>query len=148
VLENEGDLIGEEPDVDGVQDRADHRDGVVQFQVTVSVPRERGDPIARADPERAQGVRELRDAPPEIGIAQAHDRGTVARDDLFAGMIAQRVFEDRANRERLIGHRRRDRPAGRRREQRRHPKEFTRPPAHPYRTIERSASSSSGCRKR
>ena len=47
-------LVGMEPQVERVQHRAQQRHGEVGLEVAVVVPAERGDPVARADAERAE----------------------------------------------------------------------------------------------
>ena len=62
VGDRAGDLLREEPDIDGVQHRAHARDGEVQLEVAVRVPAEARDAVARPDAEPVQGVRQLRRA--------------------------------------------------------------------------------------
>jgi hypothetical protein len=51
-------LLGEQPDVQGVQDGAGARHRQVQLEVLGVVPHERPDALVRVDPQAPQGVRE------------------------------------------------------------------------------------------
>ena len=46
-----GDLIGEEPGIDGVAHASRSRGGEIDFEVPRAVPRQRSDPVALAEPE-------------------------------------------------------------------------------------------------
>ena len=48
VIDDEGQLFGEEPDVEGVQDRAHAGNGDVRLHVRLVVPHEGGDPVTAA----------------------------------------------------------------------------------------------------
>ena len=60
-----------------MQDGADHRHGVVQFEVPVRVPTEAGNTIARLDAEFDERVRKLRDPAPEVGVGITVQRAVV-----------------------------------------------------------------------
>ena len=51
VVDDEGDLLREQARIDGVADRADAGDAVVELEMAVVVPGERRDAIADADVE-------------------------------------------------------------------------------------------------
>ena len=55
-------LLGEQPDVERVQHRADAGHREVGLEVLLDVPRERADAVAGLDPEPLQRGRELLDA--------------------------------------------------------------------------------------
>jgi hypothetical protein len=71
VVDDVGDLLGEQPRIDGVADGADAGDGVVQLEVAVAVPRQRCDAVAGFHAEIPQGVGETQDALVGVGIAVA-----------------------------------------------------------------------------
>ena len=64
VVDDVGQLFGEQPDVEGVQHPAGARRGEVQLQVAVGVPRERGDASVGGD---AEGVEHAAEAPGAVG---------------------------------------------------------------------------------
>ena len=51
VVDHVGQLLGEQPDVEGVQHRAHAGHGQVGLEVMLVVPSKRSDPIAGTDPE-------------------------------------------------------------------------------------------------
>ena len=71
VVGDVGDLLGEQPRVDGVADGADAGDGVVELEVAVAVPGQRRDPVAGLDAEPDQRVRQPADALARLGVAVA-----------------------------------------------------------------------------
>jgi hypothetical protein len=81
VVHGVEDLLRRQAHVDGVDHRADHRDGEHAFQVTVAVPVHHRHGVTRLDPGFGQHVGQARDPFDQgrIGVAQL-----VAVDD-FAG---------------------------------------------------------------
>ena len=59
VVDDVGELLGEQPDVEGVQDRAHGRHGQVRLEVALVVPAERPHPVARTHPEPPERRRQL-----------------------------------------------------------------------------------------
>ena len=59
VVGDVDDLLGEEPDVQGVQDGAHGRHGQIGHEMLGVVPHERRDPLVAVDTQAAQGVGEL-----------------------------------------------------------------------------------------
>jgi hypothetical protein len=55
VVGDVGQLLGEQPQVQRVEDGAHRRDGHVGLQVLLVVPGEGADPVALADPQAGQG---------------------------------------------------------------------------------------------
>ncbi len=51
VVDHVGELLGEEPQVEGVEDRTHRRDGEVGLEMGLVVPEEGADPVGVADPE-------------------------------------------------------------------------------------------------
>ena len=106
VGDDVGDLIGVQARVDGVADRADARDAVVDLQMAVGVPGQRADPLAVAHAQPAQRVRELGRALAGSAIRRAVDRPLdAARDDLHVAVEAGRVLDDRAHQQWGLHHR-------------------------------------------
>ena len=56
VVDDVGDLVGEQARIDGVTDRADAGDAVVQLEMAVVVPGERRDALALADAESSRSA--------------------------------------------------------------------------------------------
>ena len=56
VIDDEGELLGEEADVERVDDRAHRGDGVVGFEVLLGVPAEGADAVAGLDAETLQSA--------------------------------------------------------------------------------------------
>jgi hypothetical protein len=54
VVDDVGQLLGEQPQVEGVQHRAHRRHGEVRLEVLLGVPQERPDPVALLHAEPGQ----------------------------------------------------------------------------------------------
>jgi len=105
VVDNVGELVGEEPRVDGVAHGADAGDRVIGLEVAMVVPGDRRHPVAEPDTETHQRLRELLGARLGIGIGKAMERAfRRARDDLGIGVIARRVADQRLDQQRPIHH--------------------------------------------
>ena len=70
VVRDVDELLGEEPDVEGVEHRPHRRHGEVGGEVLGVVPHERGDALVTGDAEAAEGVRQLGGLLPELGEAE------------------------------------------------------------------------------
>jgi hypothetical protein len=106
VVHDVGDLFGEQARVDGMADRADAGDAVVQLEVAVVVPGERGDPLAWPDAEPVpECLRQLLRAPAQVGVGGAV-RGRIrrARHHLDRAIALGRVIEDRRYQKRPVHH--------------------------------------------
>ena len=87
-----GDLLGEQPRVDGVADGADAGDGIVELEVAIAVPRERADAIARLHAKAREGSGEAARTAVSGAIRVAVDRAfDGARHDLGVAVVAIRV---------------------------------------------------------
>ena len=67
VIDHEGELLGKQPDVEGMHHRPHGRDGQVALQVLLVIPGEGANPLVAADAERAQCVGQLCRPPAYIG---------------------------------------------------------------------------------
>ena len=74
VVDDVDDLLGEEPRVVRVADRAHAGDAVVELEVTVAIPGQRTDPVADLDAEVEQGLGDLLRALVRIAIGVKVDR--------------------------------------------------------------------------
>ena len=99
VREHPAHLLRKQTNVDRVQHRADHRNGIVQFEMPVRVPTEARDAVTRLDAQFDECVCELRDAFAEIRVRVTERRA------------AHDVFEDPRDREIHVHHRARHRGA-------------------------------------
>jgi hypothetical protein len=86
VVDDVGDLLREQADVQRVQHRSHARHREVQLEVALVVPRERRDALPLLDPERSQRTREAVDPRRDLGVACTRDARAVGgeRDDLSA----------------------------------------------------------------
>ncbi len=82
VVDDVGELLGEQADVERVQHRTDARHRHVQLEVALVVPRERANAIALSHAQPLQHAREAIDALAHLPVAGAHDAGLGERDDL------------------------------------------------------------------
>ena len=71
VVHHEGQLFGEQTDVERVEHRAHRRDGKVGLEVLGVVPTEGGDPLITVDPDAPKGVGEAPGVRRDVGIRGA-----------------------------------------------------------------------------
>src|SRR4051812_35202259 len=90
VVRDVGDLVRKQARVDGVDHRSGARDRVVDLEVPVAVPRERGDAIGGLDPEALQRIGELARADVRLAEGVAVNRPALdrLRDDLRIAVVA------------------------------------------------------------
>ena len=74
VIDDPHDLLGEQPRVDGMVDRADADDAVPGLQVPPGVPGQRRHPVAELDAVLIQPLRDLQRAGADRGVAGLDDR--------------------------------------------------------------------------
>ena len=78
VVDDPGDLLGEQPRIDGVVDRAGADDAVPGFEMAIAIPGERRDAIAELDPVALEFFGDLERALPDgavVGVMhRAFDR--------------------------------------------------------------------------
>jgi hypothetical protein len=105
VLQDIGDLVGEEARVHRVQHRAHARDGVVELQVLARVPAEGRDPVAGPHAEPDQRLGEFPSAFRDLGPGGARDGALgIDGDDLRAAVVLRRVAQDRRDEELVLLH--------------------------------------------
>ena len=105
VIQNERDLIREEPNVYRVEYGADHRHCVVQLHVAMPVPGKRRDAVAGPHAKFVERMGEFGHALGKGRVVDANDVRAVARHDALMRMRARGMFEDRMDREWPIRHR-------------------------------------------
>ena len=105
VIDDEGELFREEADVERVHDRAHRRDGVVGFEVLLSVPAEGSDAIAGADAETLERTGEAANA--IAHFAEGGAAGVIAHPckDFALAVDSDAMLEDRADGELKVRHR-------------------------------------------
>ena len=105
VVDDVDDLIGEQPRVHRMKHGAGPRDAVEEFQMPVSVPRQRADPVAAPDSKPAQEIGEPPGALLACAVAIAVDRALDgARDHRAVAVILRRVADQRRDHERDLLH--------------------------------------------
>jgi hypothetical protein len=105
VVDNEGELVGMQPQVERVEHASGQRNCEVCFEMLIVVPRQRGDPVAGLDAETLQGVCKAPRAGGEIAVRVPMDRPVrAACDDRSPWEDSLRVTEDRRQREREVHH--------------------------------------------
>ena len=106
VVDDVGELVGVQAQVEGVEDAARERDAEVGLEVRSVVPAQRGDAVAGLNAEVDEHLGQAAGAAGEVGVGVAADQAAVgkARDD-FAG--AEELFgaaENRRQRQREVHH--------------------------------------------
>jgi hypothetical protein len=105
MIDDELELLGEQPRIDGMQDRAHARDGVVQLEVPVIVPGQRGDAVAGLHPGSPERVGQLACAAEDfapVGAVPGIVKGD--RDDLAVGVVPLCKPHDLGDEQRCIHH--------------------------------------------
>jgi hypothetical protein len=105
VIDDPGDLVGKQPRIDGVVDRADAEDAVPGFQMPPGIPGQRRHPVAEPDAVLFQPLRHPQCAAPDLGIIGGMDRPLDrARDHRPLGMEGGGVIDDAMAQQRPILH--------------------------------------------
>ncbi len=105
VIDDVGELLGVEAEVEGVEDAADERDGEIGLEVRAVVPGERGDAVAGDDAEVGEGAGEPPGAVAEVAHGVAVNRLVrEARDDLATPVDRLPSAEDGRQGERVVHH--------------------------------------------
>jgi len=105
VVDDPGDLVGEQPRIDGVADRADPHDAVPDFEVTPCVPGDGGNAVAELDAAAIEALRDLQGTVPDFGVICAVN-GTLhrPRHDLLRSMNGRGVLDNPVTEQRPVLH--------------------------------------------
>ena len=95
VVDDVGELLGEQPDVERVQDTPGARRGEVQLEVAGGVPRERRHPAVIGDAERVEHAAE---APGAVGPVAVGDRARGRPAVAVTTSLCPKYFSARSNR--------------------------------------------------
>ena len=105
VVDDPGDLVGEQPRIDGVADRADSHDAVPGFEMAPGVPGDGGDAVTELDAVAVQPLRYFQCACMNFGVIGAmngaFDR---PRDYLLRAVVLRRVFDNPMAQQRPVLH--------------------------------------------
>ena len=105
VIDDPDDLVGKQPRVDGVIDRADAEDAVPGFHVPPGVPGQRRHPVAELDAVLVQPLRHLERALADLPVVRRVDRAfDRARDDRPAAVLDRGMVDDAMAQQRPILH--------------------------------------------
>ncbi len=105
VIDDVGQVLRGQPEVQGVEHRAAERDRPVQLQMPVTVPGQRGDAIAPADTEVAQHAAQPQRPRGEVRVGVPEQRLTgPARGQRLAREEAAAALEELGEREGIIHH--------------------------------------------
>ena len=105
MADDVADLLGRQPDVEGVHHRTHARNGKVRLLVLLGVPGEGGHPVAGLDAQPAQAGRQLiRAVRQGAELDPAHALGLVG-DDFTVGVCGPAVLENVPDAERKVHHR-------------------------------------------
>jgi len=105
VIDDPDDLLGKQPRIDGVIDRADAEDAVPAFQMPPAVPGERRDAVAELDAVAFEPLRHAQGAGADLRIIGAMNRSfDRACDHRPLRMVERGVIDDAMAQERPILH--------------------------------------------
>ncbi len=106
MVDDVGDVLDREAGVDGVGDRAEAADGVVELDMAEGVPGQGGDTVARFDAETGQDAHELAGADfgLRVGLAVHIQRRGEAGEDFGGAVLAGGVAEDGGGEQRFVLH--------------------------------------------
>ena len=105
VVDDVDDLLGEEPRVDGVADRAHAGDAVIELEMAVAVPGQGADAVARLDAEGEQGFGHLLRPGSGIAIGVAVDIALdPPRHDLGVAVVQGGVLDELLDQQRAVLH--------------------------------------------
>ena len=104
VVGDPGDLVGMQPDVQGVENRAHTGDGEVQLEVTRRVEGERTDPIPGSHAQLLQGIRQPSGPVPEFFVGFVLDPVRGLGGDPRLGIVGDRSFQQAGQDKRIALH--------------------------------------------
>ena len=99
VIEREQNLLGRQPDIDGLKRGAEHRDCKIAFQIAVAIPIQYADDIAATDALRSETTRKPPDSFAQIAIGVAAE---IAVDDLLIGRLCHRRVKKVLDQQRVL----------------------------------------------
>ena len=106
IVDDVGDLLGVQAQVEGVGDRAGERDAEVRLEVLAVVPHQGRDAVAAADPGGDQRAGELARAADDGAVGRARELLVGApRHDLGVGHPALGAVDDQVDGQRDVHHR-------------------------------------------
>ena len=105
MVDDPGDLVREQPRIDGMADRADPHDAVPGFEMAPGVPGDGGDAVAELDAVAIEPLRDFQRARVNFGVIGAMN-GTFdrSRDDLLRAVIPRRVLDNPVTKQRPVLH--------------------------------------------
>ena len=105
MVDDPGDLVGEQARIDGMADRADAHDAVPGFKMAPGIPRDGGDAVAELDAVAIEPLRHLQCAIADFGVIgpmnRAFDR---SRYDFLRSMNGRRVLDNPVTKQRPVLH--------------------------------------------
>ena len=105
VIDDVGELPGKQPRIDGVAHGADAGYGVIELEMAIPVPGQRGDAVARLHAQIAQRIGKAGDTGPGFTVGRAMQAALDSGgDDLGAGVHIGRVIEDAGDQQRPVHH--------------------------------------------
>ena len=105
VVDDPGDLLGEQPRIDRVIDRPDPENAVPGFQMPGGVPGERPHPVAEPDAVAVEALGDLQGAGADLRIVGGHQRAfDRARMDAARTVVQCRVIDDAMAQQRPVLH--------------------------------------------
>jgi hypothetical protein len=102
VVDHVSDLIGEEPDVHGVEDRAHARHGQICLQVLRRIPGEGRNSVTGSNAESLQAAAETVGPVREIAIRDRAAPAVANAHHLACGVDAAHALEDQLQRQRMV----------------------------------------------
>ena len=105
MVDDPGDLVGEQPRIDGMADRADAHDAVPGFKMAPGIPGDSGDAVAELDTVAVEALRDLQRAIANFGVICAMDRAfDRSRYDLLRSMYSGRMLDNPVTKQRPVLH--------------------------------------------
>ena len=105
MVDDPGDLIGEQPRIDGMADRTDAHDAVPGFKMAPRVPRDGGDAVAELDAVTVEALRNLHGAIADFGVIGAVDGAfDRSRHDFLRAVDRRGVLDNPVTKQRPVLH--------------------------------------------
>ena len=105
MVDDPGDLVGEQPRIDGMADGADAHDAVPGFKMAPGVPGDGGDAVAELDAVAVEALRDLQRAIADFGVIGAMDGAfDRSRHDLLGAVDRRGVLDNPVTKQRPVLH--------------------------------------------